>query len=96
MVYSIECAIAAGPTGALQPHLFLFSIGNSAAPACYSCHQPTSTLFYFLLLNTAEAALAPPQRVSNRRGLQNRARRAGGGDASGNGAFGEFCVGVTP
>ena len=81
MVCSIECAIAAGPTGALQPHLFLFSIGNSAAPACYPCQQPTSTLFYFLLLNTAEAALAPPKRVSNRRGLQNCARRAGGRDA---------------
>ena len=53
-------------------------------------------MFYFLLLNTAEAALAPPKRASNRWGLQNCARRAGGGDASGNEAFGEFCVEVAP
>ena len=53
-------------------------------------------MFCFLLLNTAEAALAPPKRVSNRRGLQNCAHRAGGDNASGNGAFGEFCVGVAP
>ena len=47
-------------------------------------------------LQRREAALALPKRVSNRRGLQNCARMAGGGGASGSGAFGEFCVGAAP
>ena len=93
MVYSIECAIADGPAGALQPHLFLFSIGNSAAPPvtlASSRHRRS-------LLSVTNTSGAPTpwegREGSNRRGLQNRARRAGGGEASGNGAFDEFASG---